>query len=168
MENSMTLNVGNKIVYPNQGPCLIGAVVQKVVGGKPARFYQLAILDDSGGELFVPLDKVAALGIRQLMAKSEIPNLLANLKKAAVAEKSWRQRAIDNAKLLSSGSAFDLAEVVESLTELGATKALTPRDRQVLERAKRILVCEISAVTGSTTIAAAEQVDEALKMRKGA
>ena len=164
----MTLSVGNKVVYPNQGPCLIGAVVQKVVGGRAAQFYRLAILDESGGELFVPLDKVAALGIRQLIARSEIPKLLGHLRKAAVTEKNWRQRAIDNARLLSTGSAFDLAEVVESLTELSATKALTPRDQQVLERAKRILVCEISAVLGSPVSAAAEQVDEALKMRKRA
>ena len=38
----MLLSVGNKIVYPHQGPCLIGAVVQKVVGGRPTSFYQLA------------------------------------------------------------------------------------------------------------------------------
>ncbi len=161
----MILNVGKKVVYPSQGPCLIGAVVKKVVGGRPTSFYQLAVLDDGGGELFVPIDKVGTLGIRQLMAKADIPKLLGHLKKAAVTEKSWKQRAIDNAKLLSSGTAFDLAEVIESLTELSATKALTPHDRQILERARKILVCEISEVTGATKSAAAEQVDEALKMR---
>jgi CarD family transcriptional regulator len=162
----MVLNVGNKVVYPSQGPCRIGAVVKKMVGGRPTSFYQLAVLDDGGGELFIPLDKVGALGIRKLLAKSEIPKLLSHLKKAAVPEKNWKQRAIDNARLLSSGSAFDLAEIVESLTELNETRALSPRDRQILERAKKILVCEISEVTGETRSAAAEQVDEALKMRK--
>jgi CarD family transcriptional regulator len=139
-----------------------------VVGGRPASFYRLAILDDSGGELFIPLDKVAVLGLRQLMAKSEIPKLLGRLKKATVTEKNWRQRAVDNARLLSTGSAFDLAEVVESLTELSETKPLRPHDRQVLERARKILICEISQVTGATVDAAAEQVDEALKARKRA
>jgi RNA polymerase-interacting CarD/CdnL/TRCF family regulator len=162
----MTLSVGNKVVYPNQGPCRIGAVVQKMIGGMPTSFYQLALLDESGDALFVPLDKIRSLGIRQLLAKSEIPKLLGHLKKATVTEKNWKQRAIDNARLLSSGSAFDLAEIVESLTELNETRALSPRDRQILERAKKILVCEISEVTGETRSAAAEQVDEALKMRK--
>jgi RNA polymerase-interacting CarD/CdnL/TRCF family regulator len=162
----MTLGVGNKVVYPNQGPCLIGAVVNKVVGGRPTSFYRLAIMDDSGGALFVPLDKIGSLGIRQLMAKSEIPKLLGHLKDTAVTEKNWKQRAMDNAKLLSSGSAFDLAEVVESLTELSATRALLPRDRQILERARKILICEISEVMGETRSAAEERVDEALKMRK--
>jgi RNA polymerase-interacting CarD/CdnL/TRCF family regulator len=69
-------------------------------------------------------------------------------------------------KLLTSGSAFDLAEVVESLTELNEAKILSPRDRQMLDRARRILICEISEVTETTKGAAEEQVDHALALRK--
>jgi RNA polymerase-interacting CarD/CdnL/TRCF family regulator len=166
-ESKMTLVVGDKVVYPSQGPCLIEAVVQKVIDGRPTSFYRFAILD-GGGELFVPLDKVATLRLRQLMAKSEIPKLLGHLEKFSVVEKNWRQRDVDNARLLSSGSTFDLAEIVESLTDLSATKSLRPHDRQILERAKKILVCEIAEATGTTIDAASERVDEALKMRKQA
>jgi len=162
----MLLTVGDKVVYPSQGPCLISAVVKKVVDGRPMSFYHLALLDDSPGGLFVPIGKVQSLGIRQLLEKSEIPKLLSRLKKACAPAKNWKQRALDNLKLFASGSAFDLAEVVESLTELSETKALTPRDRHTLERARKLLVCEISEVTGKTKSAAGEQVDEALKMRK--
>jgi CarD family transcriptional regulator, regulator of rRNA transcription len=160
------LKFGSKIVYPYQGPCLIGAVVKKVIGGRPTSFYQLALLDGSGGELFIPVDKISGLGIRHLMARSEIPKLLGLLRKPAVAPTNWKQRAIDNFKLLTSGSAFDLAEVVESLTELNEARVLSPRDRQTLDRARRILICEISEVTGATKGAAEEQVDDALSVRK--
>ena len=159
----MTLNVGNKVVYPSQGPCVIGGVVKKIVGGTPMSFYQLAVLDDKGGELFVPIDKVSALGIRQLLEKSEIPNLLGQLRKATAAAANWKQRAMDNVKLLASGSAFDLARVVESLTAANATKALSPRERETLDRARRILICEISEVMGETKSAAAKQLDQALQ-----
>jgi CarD family transcriptional regulator, regulator of rRNA transcription len=126
-------------------------------------FYQLAVLDDNGGELFVPIDKVSALGIRQLLEKSEIPNLLGQLRKATAAATNWKQRAMDNVKLLASGSAFDLARVVESLTAANATKALSPRERETLDRARRILICEISEVMGETKSAAAKQLDQALQ-----
>jgi RNA polymerase-interacting CarD/CdnL/TRCF family regulator len=159
----MILDVGHKVVHPSQGPCLIGAVVKKVVGGRQTSFYHLALLDESGDGLFVPLDKISTLGIRQLVAKSEIPKLLGHLEKGGVTEKNWKQRAMDNAKLLSSGSAFDLAEVVESLTELSAMRALSPRDRQTLDKARKRLICEIAEVTGDTKGVAAEQVDSALK-----
>lgn len=162
------LKYGSKVVYPYQGPCRIGAVVQKVIDGKPTSFYHLALLDGSGGELFIPVDKISGLGIRHLMARSEIPKLLGLLRKPAAAPMNWRQRAIDNFKLLTSGSAFDLAEVVESLTELNETRVLSPRDRQTLDRARRILICEISEVTGETIDATEEQVDNALNGRKKA
>jgi CarD family transcriptional regulator len=160
------LKFGSKVVYPYQGPCLIGAVVKKVVAGTPTSFYRLALLDGSGGELFIPVDKISGLGIRQLMAKSEIPKLLGRLKKSAPTTTNWKQRAIDNFKLLTSGSIFDLAEIVESLTELNETRLLSPRDRQTLDRARRILICEISEVTGETKDAAEEEVERALNVRK--
>jgi CarD family transcriptional regulator len=163
----LTLSVGTKVVYPNQGPCLIGAVVEKVIGGTSKNFYRLAVLD-GGGELFIPVDNMRDLGIRRLLEKSEIPKLLARLKKSAVPVKNWKQRIIDNTKLLASGSAFDLANIVESLTQLGAAKPLSLRDRQMLERARKILVCEISEVTGETKSAVAEQIDHALHRREGA
>jgi CarD family transcriptional regulator len=160
------LSVGNKIVYPYQGPCLIGAVVQKVVGGRRTSFYQLARLDDIGGALFVPVDKIGDLKIRQLTPRSDIPKLLRRLQRPASTVINWKQRAIDNLKLLASGSAFDLAEVVESLTELNEARTLSPRDREMLDRARRILICEISEVTGETKNATEEQVDQALNVRE--
>ena len=162
----MNLTVGNKVIYPYQGPCLIDEVVDKVVGGRSMSFYHLAVLDDSGGRLLVPMDKIGALGIRRLLDRSEIPKLLGHLKKAGAPVTNWKQRAIENSKLLSSGSAFDLAEVVDSLTELNDTKALSPRERQTLDRARKLLICEISEVTGETKSAAEEKLDKALKARR--
>jgi hypothetical protein len=36
-------------------------------------------------------------------------------------------------------------QIVESLTDLHETKTLAPHERQTLERAKKLLVCEIPA-----------------------
>ncbi len=168
----MVLTVGEKVVYPCQGPCLIEQVVKKVIAGRPTRFYYLVVLDDGGGRLFVPVDKAPAIGIRQLLARSEIPKLLAQLKKAAKTAKvagtakNWRQRILDHSELFASGSAFDLAEIVESLTDLSGTKSLSTRDKWTLERARKLLVCEISEVMGVAKSAAEEQVDKALAERK--
>jgi RNA polymerase-interacting CarD/CdnL/TRCF family regulator len=147
-------------------------VVNKFVGGRSTSFYRLAPLEDSGGELFIPVDKITGLGIRQLLGRAEIPKLFRRLSQGAKTAtlpstaRNWKQRAIDNAKLLASGSAFDLAEIVESLTELNETKALAPQDRQTLERAKRLLVCEVAEVLGETKNAVEERIDSALQARK--
>lgn len=162
----MILAVGNKVVYPCQGPCLIHSIVEKVVAGVPKSFYFLALLGDRGGELFVPVDGAQAIGIRFLLRKSEIPKLLNTLKMRAEIAKNQKQRANDNLRRFTSGSAFDLAEVVESLTELEKTKALTLRESWMLARARSLLICEISEVMNKPKIAVQEQIDQALEAQK--
>lgn len=168
----MTLTVGEKVFYPGRGPCLIGAIVHKVVCGTSTRFYRLALLDDSKAEVFVPVEGLRDLGMRALLDRSEIPKLLSRLKRrpGAVRDpgtaKNWRQRELDNAKLFSSGSVFDLADVVESLTQLSATKTLAPHDRDTLYRAKRLLICEISEVMEESKIAAEARIDSILDIAK--
>ncbi len=162
----MIFSVGNKVVYPCQGPCIIDEVFVRVVDGKPKSFYHLVILTEGGGELFIPVEKAQAVGIRPLLVRSDIPKLLDQLAKTSKIVKGWKQRADDNSKLFTSGSAFDLAEIVGSLTELRETKELSIRENWSLERARKLLVCEISEVMGETVSAAEQQMDQALKARK--
>src|SRR4030095_3747906 len=103
-EIPVLLTVGSKVVYPCQGPCLVGAVVERLVAGEPRSFYHLIVLEDSGGELFVPVDKVQAIGIRLLAQRSDIPKLLGQLMKTAKMAKDWKQRAKDILRLFTSGS----------------------------------------------------------------
>jgi CarD family transcriptional regulator len=166
VRNRSSLTVGNKAIYPGQGPCLICSVVTKTVDSAVVMFYQMTVLDDSGGELFVPVDKARAIGVRLLMKKSEIPPLLTHLKKRTKAADNWKQRASDNLKLLTSGSPFDLAEVVTSLTELSDTRTLTLGESGTLSKARRLLICEISEVMAETKTAAELQLDQALTARK--
>ena len=165
----MTLTVGDKVVYPGRGPCLIGGVVEKVVCGMSTSFYRLALLDDSRAELFVPVDN---LHMRALLDRSEIPKLLGHLKtRAGVTKdlgtaKNWRQRELENLKLFSSGSIFDLARMVESLTQLSGTKTLAPDERETLYRARKLLICEISEVMDESKTAAEARIDGVLEPDK--
>lgn len=167
-ESEATFRIGNKVFHPSQGPCVIGAVVKKTVSGKPVRFYPIASLDDTASAVLIPFDKLAGLALRRLLAKSEIPTLLDRLNDSLPASKNWKQRVIDNARLFASGSAFDLAQIVQSLTERGAARELSWRDRQALEKARRFLICEISEVLDESRDAAKRQVDRALARKKSA
>jgi RNA polymerase-interacting CarD/CdnL/TRCF family regulator len=72
-EDRMILTRGNKVIYQSQGPCLIGPAIKKVIDGRPVTFYLLALLDDGGGELLVPVDKAQTIGIGPLLNKSDVP-----------------------------------------------------------------------------------------------
>jgi RNA polymerase-interacting CarD/CdnL/TRCF family regulator len=165
----MTLTIGDKVVYPGRGPCLIGGIVKKVVCGMSTSFWRLALLDDSGAELFVPVDNVHNVRTRPLLDPSEIPELLGHLKPRArvttgrVTAKNWRERELNNAKLFSSGSIFDLADLVGSLTQLSGTKTLAPHERDTLYRARKLMICEISQVMDESKSATEARIDSLLE-----
>lgn len=160
------LAVGNKVNYPCHGPCLISSITERTVGDRPMTFYQLLVLNDDGLKLLIPVEKLRTVGLRPLLKKAEIPKLLDQLKQRSKANADRKQRVRDNLKLLSSGSAFDLAEIVESLNELLETSSLSFGERSTLDRAKRLLVCEISEVMEQTKEEAEAQVDRALIARR--
>jgi RNA polymerase-interacting CarD/CdnL/TRCF family regulator len=162
----VVLTVGSKVVYPCQGLCLVGAVVERLVAGEQRSFHHLVVLDDRGGELFVPVDKVQSIGIRPLVKRSDVLKLLGRLRKTSEMAKDRKQRADDILRLFTSGSAFDLVEIVGSLTELSKTKSLSIRESWMLARARTLLVCEISEVMGGPKSVAEEQVDQFLRTGK--
>jgi len=161
------LSVGERVSYPCQGPCLVGPIVKRVVDGKPAEFYHLHPLEHGGGDLFVPLDKADCRGIRKLLKKSEIPALLNRLAQASTSVENWNTRTRKNLMLFASGSAFDLAEIIGSMTELGEGRKLQPSDRRTFERAKKFLICELSEVTGERRSAVTETIDNVIERRRG-
>jgi CarD family transcriptional regulator len=148
-------------------------VVKNVIAGRPISFYRLVVLDDSRSVLLVPVEKAKSIGVRLLSRKADIPALLDRMKhrartfdNSAKTAKDWKKYRSHALRLFTSGSAFDLAELVKLLTELGNRKTLTFSESRMLERARNLLISEISEAMGTTRRAAEEQVDEALDTRK--
>jgi CarD family transcriptional regulator len=160
----MLLTTGSIVVYPSQGPCLIGPTIERIIEGRALMFYQLVVLN-GGADLFVPVDKVAAVGIRPLFELSEIPGLLEHLTRSVSPIDDHRQRSLYILKRFASGSAHDLAEVASFLTELNLVKALSFGESKTLERAKGLLACEIAEVLGTSREAATEWLESALDTR---
>jgi RNA polymerase-interacting CarD/CdnL/TRCF family regulator len=161
LKAGLMLTVGEIVVYPCQGPCLIKGITGRIGDNRPIMFYHLLLLDDGGGELFVPVDKALIIGVRPLMKKSDILCLLDHLKKPAQSADNYRVRARDNLERFISGSAFALAEIIRSLTDSG--KSLSFGEIKTLEKARRLLICEIAEVMEETKEEAGERIDKALK-----
>ena len=161
-----TLTAGYKAIYPGQGPCQIASVVKRIIDSRVVMFYHLTLLDKNRGDLFVPVEKARDIGVRLLMKKSEIPQVLAHLKKRAKTGDTWKQRATTNLKLFNSGSPYDLAEVVSSLTDLNDSNSITLGESVTLGRARNLLICEFAEVLGESREAVEEQIDAALGRQK--
>ncbi len=127
--------------------------------------YRLLVLDGKGGELFIPVDKAHTIGLRPTLPRSEIPALMAVLRKKSRKADDWKQAAVENLRLFSSGSAFDLAALVKSLTESSSKKDLSFNKCEMLAKARSLLVCEISEAMGETRLVAEERLNAALNWR---
>jgi CarD family transcriptional regulator len=60
--------------------------------------------------------------------------------------KNWKGRHKEHEELMKTGSLLDLAFVLKSLYFLNLTKPLSFREKKMMERAKVLLVSEISEV----------------------
>jgi RNA polymerase-interacting CarD/CdnL/TRCF family regulator len=67
---------------------------------------------------------------------------------------------------MASGSAFDLAETVNSLAIFSDTHKLSVGDSGMLLQARALLIDEISNVMGTTRGTAEEQIDRSLDERR--
>jgi len=159
----VNLTVGDRVVYPGQGPCRLDQIVAKPVGGQTVSFYRLAVLDDSGAQLFIPVSRAKMVGLRLLVGMKDIPRLLNSMTVVTPFADNWKERNSDNVRLLKSGSAFDLATLVKSLTQLSDSKSLSFGEIHMLEKARSLLAREIREVTGQTESQVEEQIDAALK-----
>src|SRR5262249_11033510 len=156
----MRLSEGCKVSYPLQGPCLIGPVVSKVIGGERVKFHHLIPLGDGGAEFFVPFGRAPIAGVRRLLNKSEIPEGLDRLAQPPRAGASERLRAQDHLRLVASGTALDLADVIALLTDIGSINRF--HGGTLLEKARRLLAREIAEVMGESESAAEASIDDAL------
>ena len=75
---------------------------------------------------------------------------------------NWKGRFKENSDKMRTGSLFEVAIVLKGLTFLARKKALSFREKRMLDRAKFLLVSEIAEVEGKPVAAVEERVDKAL------
>jgi len=64
---------------------------------------------------------------------------------------------------MRSGSIADMADVLKSLTFLAKSKSLSFREKRMLDRAKSLIVSEVSEVMNVTALEIEERVEKALE-----
>ena len=64
---------------------------------------------------------------------------------------------------MRSGSIFDMADVLKSLTFLSRSKSLSFREKRMLDRARALIVTEVSDVIREKSTVVEGRVDQALE-----
>jgi CarD family transcriptional regulator len=140
----MKLSVGQKVAYPNQGVCMVEDIENKKIGGNSISFYALRVLSDNS-TIWVPTANVEAVGLRPIITEEEFKSLINDLEKDFEDVSSdWKVRSREFNDKLQSGDVFEAADVLKKLTFLSNEKKLSFREQTLLEKAKFLIVSEVT------------------------
>ena len=84
-----------------------------------------------------PLANVDGVGLRRAIADDEVERLFKLLGDGKIDnQQNWKGRFKDNSDKMRSGSIYDVADVLKSLTFLTKSKSLSFREKRMLDRAR--------------------------------
>jgi CarD family transcriptional regulator len=140
----MQLTIGQKVAYPTQGVCLVEEFKQRAVGKCLMSGYSLRVLSDNS-TIFVPEENADSVGIRPLISTSQCRKLIDKLSEDfEPVPCDWKTRSREFTEKLRSGDVFQAADVLKMLTFLSHEKKLSFREQTLLEKAKFLIVSEIT------------------------
>lgn len=135
--------IGDKVVYPMHGAGVIEAIEEREVLGEVRQYYVMHI-PVGNMKVFIPLDSVDHLGIRQVISRSEVPEVMEILEnESKLPVLAWNRRYRANMDRIKSGSIFSVAEVVRSLSQREREKGLSTGEKKMYDNACQILVSEL-------------------------
>ncbi len=159
----MGFKVGDKVIYPNHGIGVIEVIKRMEFDGVEMEFYQLR-LSGNNTTVNVPVNKVQAIGIRTPIKTVDGEKLLKLLATNFVAPPSdWKDRFKEFSEKMRSGDIFSVAEILKHLTYLGSLKPLSFREKRLLERARYLVISELTMASGKPQEKVEEAVEQALQ-----
>jgi CarD family transcriptional regulator len=145
-----SFRIGDKVVYPNHGVGIIEQVALRSNGFITERYYLLNIRA-SNLKVTVPCQNATAVGLRGLVCEDEMVRILKFLSQNGENKNAdWKERYREHMDKMKAGTLMEVAEVLKSLLLLHREKELSVRERKLLERARYLLVNEMSQAKGCT------------------
>jgi len=159
----MTLfQIGEKVVYPNHGIGTVENISTRFFGAQNERFYLLRLTYKSM-TVMVPFSHVEEIGLRRVTRNGEVARVLSSLgEEKPRLNGDWKDRFKENSDKMRHGSLLEIAEVLKTLLILQSGKPLSFREKKMLDRARHMLITEISISRGLKERAAEELLQRAL------
>ena len=159
----VTFEVGDKVIYPNHGLGIVERIEDKTILGTTCGFYHLRIVANDTSVL-VPVSNVDGVGLRRAIGDQEVERLFSALGNGKIdSHQNWKGRFKDNSDKMRTGSIYDVADVLKNLTLLSRSKSLSFREKRMLDRAKFLIISEISEVMSETAESIESRVGKALE-----
>ena len=139
-----SLKIGDKVIYPNQGLGVIEAVREESYNGELFTVFHLRII---ANDTLVTVSSSTAteIGIRRPVSEGSIKKVFQFMRNGEVdVTTDWKGRYKEHLNLMKSGTLIDMALVLKSLYYLSLSKPLSFREKKMMEKARELIVSEIS------------------------
>lgn len=144
----MLFQIGEKVVYPNHGVGTVENISTRSFGTQHEKFYLLRLVRNSM-TVMIPFSHVEEIGLRKVTRNgqmSRVLGFLANGKCKCCSD--WKNRFKENSEKMRAGDLLHVAEVLKSLLVLQLSKPLSFREKKMLDRARNMLITELSISRG--------------------
>ena len=159
----MSYDVGDRVVYPHHGAAVIERKEMREAFGRETEYLVLRM---AHGDMTVsvPSDKVDDVGVRWPISADEVEDLFEVLRKRDVHEPAnWSRRFKNHQEKLKSGDVYQVAEIVRNLALRDRAKGLSAGEKSLCQKARSVLISELSFALDISEEAAIEKVDGALE-----
>lgn len=158
----MKFEVGDKVVYPHHGAGTVTKKEKRDVLGEKREYLTIQILHNDM-TVMVPVDSADRAGLRKVITRTDVNEVIAVLRRDQTQmPKNWNRRFKHNREKIKTGDIFELAEVVRNLSIREAQKGLSTGEKQMFNRAKKILASELMYARGMDEEEADGYLDELL------
>ena len=158
----MPFKVGDKVVYPHHGAAVIEGTDNITMPDGAKNKYFVLRMTHGDLTLKVPTDRAEEIGMRYPISKEDVEDVFEVLAKKDVREPTnWSRRFKNHQEKLKSGDVYQVAEVVRNLALRDADKGLSAGEKSLFNKARNVLVSELSFALNVSE-------DDALKRVEGA
>jgi len=141
----MSFKVGDRVVYPHHGAAIIKRKEKRELLGGDSKEYLVLEMVHGDLTLSVPSDMADEVGMRPPISEADVEDLFRLIGKRDVREPAnWSRRFKNHQEKMKSGDVYQVAEVVRNLALREKGKGLSTAEKSMLERARGILVSELS------------------------
>lgn len=145
--------LGEKVVYPGHGVARVNRIVEKVMAGSIAKFYELIFLNKDM-HVLVPINNAENIGIRTLCSTDRINDIFDILsspskenKEKQIVSNNWNKRNKEYQNKLRTGDLRDISKIYRDLKHLEQHKELSFGEKTLLQQTEELIAQEVAIVT---------------------
>jgi CarD family transcriptional regulator len=157
----MKFNIGETIIEPTNGICIMEGMRRMKVDGKEMTVY---IFMAQNAKVYVPADQIENRNIRRPMDREEVKKVLVSLKQPVSPNRDDARLQYTNYReIMKSGDPMKIAKLLRELYILDQADDLKGKEKEIMEQAKKFICDEIAFIRQASKTTVMEQINEALR-----